>query len=60
VSECYLKNYSYANWCDLTPGRCIALNNRINFGGFYYIPELAQKEFWWGQVQKIFTGQYGT
>jgi hypothetical protein len=60
VSQCYLKssNSTTGMTCDYTPTRCAALNNRANFGGFFYIPEMAVKQFWWGTKQKIFTGPY--
>jgi hypothetical protein len=58
VEECYLKitNDIAALLCDLTPERCLALNNRDQYGGFVYIPELQTKEFWWGTKQKVWGG----
>lgn len=56
VSECRIKISSDALWCDFTPERCEALNNRLNYGGFKYMSELAIKEYWWGAKQKVWTG----
>ena len=56
VSECRIKIASDALWCDFTPERCEALNNRLNYGGFKYMSELAIKEYWWGAKQKVWTG----
>ena len=56
VSECRIKISSDAQWCDFTPDRCEALNNRLNYGGFKYMSELAIKEYWWGAKQKVWTG----
>jgi hypothetical protein len=60
VAQCYLKiSNSIDNVeCDHTPERCEEFNNRDNFGGFKYMPEIAVKEFWWGVKQKVWTGPY--
>jgi len=39
-------------WCDFTKGRCVALNNAINFGGWEYISDLSTKEIYWGRRTK--------
>lgn len=38
------------NWCDQGYTRCHALNNRSNFGGFRWLPELMEKEIYWGRT----------
>lgn len=46
--------YSAASteWCNYTWERCVALANSSNFGGFRWIPDLAQTELWWGDKPK--------
>lgn len=39
-------------WCDQSWERCAALANKVNFGGFRWLPGLADKEVWWGKVPK--------
>lgn len=39
--------------CDYTKDRCKELGNYDNFGGFYYIFDMAQKEIWWGSKPKL-------
>lgn len=42
--------YSGAStWCDRTYTRCLALGNEDNFGGFRWLPSIAEKEIWWGR-----------
>ena len=38
-----------ATWCDRTYIRCQALNNTDNFGGFRWLPDIVDKEIWWGR-----------
>lgn len=38
-----------AGWCDKSYDRCKKLSNPDNFGGFRFIPEIAEKEIWWGR-----------
>jgi hypothetical protein len=38
-----------AGWCDKSFDRCKKLSNSDNFGGFRFIPEIAEKEIWWGR-----------
>lgn len=38
-----------AGWCDKSYDRCKKLSNSDNFGGFRFIPEIAEKEIWWGR-----------
>jgi len=37
-------------WCDHSWERCIALANKLNFGGFRWLPALIEKSIWWGRV----------
>ena len=39
-------------WCDKTYDRCTALGNTVHFGGFRYLPDITEKEIWWGRVPK--------
>lgn len=36
-------------WCDQTWERCSALGNTINYGGDLYLPEIAERQVWWGK-----------
>ena len=36
-------------WCDNSPDRCEALNNRVNYGGFPYMTQLQDAKIWWGR-----------
>jgi hypothetical protein len=38
-------------WCDKSYDRCMVLSNTNNFGGFRFLPSIAEKEIWWGRVQ---------
>lgn len=38
-----------ATWCDRSYARCLALANQANYGGFRFLPDLADKEIWWGR-----------
>ena len=38
-------------WCDRSYARCKELGNTDNFGGFRFLPQLMDKEIWWGRVQ---------
>ena len=40
---------SEAGWCDKSYDRCKKLASSDNFGGFRFIPDLAEKELWWGR-----------
>ena len=37
-------------WCDHSWERCVALANKLNFGGFRWLPFLTDKQIWWGRV----------
>jgi len=37
-------------WCDHSWERCVALGNKLNFGGFKWLPALVDKQIWWGRV----------
>jgi hypothetical protein len=39
-------------WCDRSYKRCSALLNTDNFGGFRHLPELEDKELWWGRTPR--------
>jgi predicted metal-binding protein len=41
-------------WCDHSWERCNAVtpNNKLNFGGFRWLPALAEKSIWWGKVPR--------
>lgn len=39
-------------WCDQSYERCAALSNSDNFGGFRFLPSIAEKEIWWGRIPK--------
>ena len=38
-----------ATWCDQSYGRCSALGNTGNYGGFRWIKDCQEKEIWWGE-----------
>ena len=38
-----------AGWCDKSYDRCKKLKNQASFGGFRFLPEIAEKEIWWGR-----------
>ena len=38
-------------WCDKSYERCTALSNTDSFGGFRFLPSIAEKSIWWGRVQ---------
>ena len=40
------------SWCDRTYSRCSALTNTANFGGFRFLPDLIDKDIWWGRSPK--------
>lgn len=40
-------------WCDQSYERCQVLSNTDNFGGFRFLPSIAEKEIWWGRVQAL-------
>lgn len=46
-TEC--KYAADATWCDRSYSRCESLGNIANFGGFRWLPELEDKEIWWGR-----------
>lgn len=37
-------------WCDHSWERCVTLTNKVNFGGFKWLPFLVDKNVWWGRV----------
>ena len=37
-------------WCDQGWARCNALNNRDNYGGFRWLPDLEEKKIYWGKT----------
>ncbi len=37
-------------WCDHSWERCVALTNKLNFGGFRWLPYLVDKQIWWGRA----------
>ena len=39
-------------WCDQSYARCVALNNEDNFGGFRWLPDLMEREIYWGRTTK--------
>ncbi len=39
-------------WCDHSWERCTALNNKLNFSGFRWLPFLIEKQIWWGRIPK--------
>jgi len=40
-------------WCDRSYTRCAALSNTDNFGGFRWLPSIADIEIWWGKVRAV-------
>lgn len=40
------------SWCDQSYERCLALSNDAQFGGFRFLPAVAEKEIWWGRQPK--------
>ena len=36
-------------WCDQSYEQCVALANTNNFGGFRFLPDITEKEVWWGR-----------
>lgn len=36
-------------WCDQSYEQCVALINTDNFGGFRFLPDIMEKEVWWGR-----------
>ena len=39
-------------WCDRSRARCVVLNNTDRYNGFRFLPDLEDKEIWWGQEPK--------
>ena len=39
-------------WCDRSWNRCTDLANTDRFNGFRFLPDLEEKEIWWGQEPK--------
>lgn len=37
-------------WCDQSYERCDVLNNSDNFGGFRFLPDIMEKDIWWGRI----------
>ena len=37
-------------WCDQSYARCTVLDNTDNFGGFRWLPNLMEKEIYWGRT----------
>lgn len=40
-----------ADWCDRTYERCQIIGNTTRFGGFRFLPDIVDKEIWWGRLQ---------
>jgi len=40
------------DWCDQSYERCKELGNTDNFGGFRFLPAIAEKDIWWGRSPK--------
>lgn len=38
--------------CDKSWEECLSMGNSINFGGFRWLPSMADKQIWWGSVPK--------
>ena len=38
------------SWCNQSYERCIAIGNTDNFGGFRFLPAIAEKDIWWGKI----------
>ena len=38
-----------ATWCNQSYERCQELDNTDNFGGFRFLPDIAEKDIWWGK-----------
>jgi hypothetical protein len=38
------------DWCDHSWERCVALDNKLNFGGFRWLASLTDKQIWWGRT----------
>lgn len=38
------------SWCDQSYARCETLNNRDNFGGFRFLPDLEERKIYWGKT----------
>jgi len=36
-------------WCNQSYERCDELSNTDNFGGFRFLPTIAEKDIWWGR-----------
>jgi hypothetical protein len=39
-------------WCDRSRARCVVLANTDRFNGFRFLPDLVDKDIWWGQEPK--------
>jgi len=39
-------------WCDQSYEHCRDLANTSNFGGFRFLPDIMEKEIWWGRSPK--------
>lgn len=37
-------------WCDQSWNRCKNLENDSNFGGFRFLPDISEREIWWGRL----------
>jgi len=40
------------SWCDQSYDRCNELSNTDNFGGHRFLPDIQEKEIWWGRQPK--------
>jgi len=40
------------DWCDQSYEHCRDLANTDNFGGFRFLPDIMEKQIWWGRVSK--------
>jgi len=38
-----------ADWCNQSYERCMELSNTDNFGGDRFLPDVAEKDIWWGK-----------
>jgi len=39
--------------CDRSYTRCVELGNQANFGGFRFLPDIVDKEVWWGKDRDV-------
>lgn len=41
-----------ATWCDQSYARCVAVANTDNYGGFRWLPDLMERQIYWGKTTK--------